>query len=107
MINYEPYRTPQSLALSAPNGLPGIKVDKDGNYTDKNGQQWICDEIDLARGKYVQRIEKHVFGDKDTFEIDTTINEKLNRFSWTEYQTEAKITTPIMCDSISNFQALI
>ena len=56
VLPYEPYRIPQTLALSAPNGLPGIKVDKDGNYTDKNGQQWICDEIDLARGKYVQRV---------------------------------------------------
>lgn len=47
---------PQSLTLSAPNGLPGIPVDSDSNYTDKDGQQWICDEIDLERGKYVQRI---------------------------------------------------
>ena len=60
VLPYEPYRIPQTLALSAPNGLPGIKVDKDGNYTDKNGQQWICDEIDLARGKYVQRVRNAV-----------------------------------------------
>lgn len=47
---------PQSLTLATPNGLPGIKVDSDGSYTDENGQQWVCDEIDLERGKYVQRI---------------------------------------------------
>ncbi len=46
----------QSLTLATPNGLPGVPVSKDGNYTDSNGQQWICDEIDLGRGKYVQRI---------------------------------------------------
>ena len=46
----------QTLTLSTPNGLPGIPVDSDGNYTDADGQQWICDEIDLARGKYVQRV---------------------------------------------------
>ena len=57
-IPYEPYREPQSLIFSTPNGLPGIKVDSDGNYTDSNGQQWVCDEIDLERGKYVQRIYK-------------------------------------------------
>lgn len=51
----------QSLTLSTPNGLPGLKVDKDGNYTDSTGQQWICDEIDLARGKYIQRIGKYIF----------------------------------------------
>lgn len=53
---YEPPRIPQSLTLSTPNGLPGIPVSKDGNYTDQNGQQWICDEVDLGRGKYVQRV---------------------------------------------------
>ena len=46
----------QSLTLATPNGLPGIPVTKDGNYTDADGQQWICDEIDLGRGKYVQRV---------------------------------------------------
>lgn len=60
-ITYEPYRKPQSLAISTHNGLPGIPVTKDGNYTDQNGQQWICDEVDLGRGKYVQRVGKYVF----------------------------------------------
>lgn len=60
-ITYEPYRKPQSLAISTPNGLPGVPVTKDGNYTDKDGQQWVCDEIDLERGKYVQRVGKYVF----------------------------------------------
>lgn len=46
----------QTLTLSTPGGLPGIPVTSSGNYTDENGQQWICDEIDLKRGKYVQRV---------------------------------------------------
>ena len=56
---YEPY-THQSLTLATPNGLPGVPVDKNGNYTDQNGQQWICDEIDLERGKYVQRVKDFI-----------------------------------------------
>ena len=55
-LEYEPPRIPQSLTLQTPNGLPGVPVSKDGNYTDSNGQQWICDEVDLERGKYVQRV---------------------------------------------------
>lgn len=55
-LPYEPYRAPQTLTLQTPNGLPGIPVSKDGNYTDSNGQQWVCDEVDLERGKYVQRV---------------------------------------------------
>lgn len=69
VLPYEPYRTPQSIILSTPNGLPGIKVDSGGNYTDKNGQQWICDEVDLARGKYVQRIWKCTITENLSWEL--------------------------------------
>lgn len=56
----EPYK--QSTAtIPLPNGLPGIPVTTGGNYTDENGQQYICDEIDFAAGKYVQRVWKGVF----------------------------------------------
>lgn len=74
-IHYEPYRKPQSLTLSAPNGLPGIKVDSGGNYTDKDGQQWISDEIDLGRGKYVQRIEHYTSNGHENMGVVT-----FNRF---------------------------
>ena len=47
----------QTLPVSTPNGLPGIPVTSGGNYTDADGQQWVCDEIDFARGKYVQRFK--------------------------------------------------
>ena len=48
----------QTLTLQTPNALPGIPVTSSGNYTDESGQQWVCDEVDLARGVYVQRITK-------------------------------------------------
>lgn len=48
----------QTLTLPTPNGLPGIPVTSGGNYTDQNGQQWVCDEVDLERGVKVQRIGK-------------------------------------------------
>lgn len=54
--SYEPYHEPQSMSVTTPNGLPGIPVTSDGNYTDENGQQWICDEVDFGRGVYVKRI---------------------------------------------------
>ena len=52
---YSPYRE-QLLTLPTPNGLPGIPVTSGGNYTDPQGQQWICDEVDLTRGVRVQRV---------------------------------------------------
>lgn len=53
--DYEPYRE-QLLTLPTPTGLPGISVTSGGNYTDPQGQQWICDEVDLERGVKVQRV---------------------------------------------------
>ena len=46
----------QTLTLPTPNGLPGIPVTSSGNYTDPQGQQWVCDEVDLERGVKVQRV---------------------------------------------------
>ena len=56
--SYEPYKGSTSYTF-APNGLPGISVSVNGNYTDQFGQQWVCDELDFERGVYRQRI-KHV-----------------------------------------------
>ncbi len=53
---YSPYRE-QLLTLPTPSGLPGIPATSGGNYTDENGQQWVCDEVDLERGVKVQRVE--------------------------------------------------
>lgn len=57
---YSPYRE-QLLTLPTPTGLPGIPVTSGGNYTDPQGQQWVCDEVDLERGMKVQRIDKAAF----------------------------------------------
>ena len=51
----------QSLTVSTPAGLPGIPVDSGGNYTDADGQQWVCDEIDFERGEYTQNCYGVVF----------------------------------------------
>lgn len=48
----------QTLTLPTPNGLPGIPVTSSGNYTDPQGQQWVCDEVDLERGVKIRRTGK-------------------------------------------------
>lgn len=59
----------QTLTLPTPNGLPGIPVPSGGNYTDPQGQQWVCDEVDFARGVRVQRVYKvEVDGENVKFE---------------------------------------
>ena len=52
---YIPY-SGQSLTYPTPNGLPGIPVESGGNYTDADGQEWVCDEVDFGAGKKTQRI---------------------------------------------------
>lgn len=54
---YELYK---ETKISTPHILNGIPVTSGGNYTDTNGQQWICDEIDFERGVHVQRIGHQV-----------------------------------------------
>lgn len=56
---YTPYKAPTTYTVQTPNGLRGIKVTSGGNYTDSNGQRWICDEIDYNRGVYIQRIGEY------------------------------------------------
>ena len=73
--DYEPYRE-QLLTLPTPNGLPGIPVTSGGNYADSQGQQWICDEVNLERGVKVQRVYKvDVDGENTKFEqVDNYAN---------------------------------
>ena len=56
----------QTITLQTPNGLPGIPVTSGGNYTDPQGQQWVCDEMDLERGVKVQRVDKTCFDNTKT-----------------------------------------
>lgn len=83
---YSPYRE-QLLTLPTPNGLPGIPVTSGGNYTDQNGQQWICDEVDLERGVKVQRVKVLDLLDSGGFDNDRTwhINTKTNFGAGTSY----------------------
>lgn len=63
---FEPYNDGIINKFQMSKELQGLPVNTDANivynvYTDDSGQNWICDEIDLARGKYVQRVkEKYI-----------------------------------------------
>ena len=51
---FEGYKELTEIAI--PRTLPGIPVSQNGNYTDADGNQWICDEVDFERGLYIQRV---------------------------------------------------
>lgn len=62
----------QQLSIQTPNGLPGIPVDSGGTYTDADGQQWICDEVDFERGVYVQRVKAKELNPDDNWAYSKT-----------------------------------
>lgn len=66
---YEPYKPAQKLIIPTPNGLPGIPVSSGGNYTDEKGQQWVADEIDLAKGERGSGLENMSLQVKKTLQI--------------------------------------
>ena len=56
----------QTITIPVSGGLPGIPVASGGNYTDANGQQWICDEIDFERGVYIKRTHTRLLNGSGT-----------------------------------------
>ena len=74
---WKPYVDMQSI--SVPHTLHGIPITSGGNYTDSDGQQWICDEIDLERGVLVQRVAKHTVTGTPAFNETA---DQPGRFSW-------------------------
>lgn len=68
-LPWEPYAK-QTLTHTTPNGLPGIPVSSDGNYTDETGQQWIADYRDWDRGVDVRMVKMET--PKTTFSVSET-----------------------------------
>lgn len=92
----------QTITLQTPNGLPGIPVKSGGNYTDENGQQWICDEIDLTRGVRVQRIGRFIFKDIDLGGSGGQANTYILR-NVDELQNKAALTVyALLCTDYKN-----
>lgn len=79
----------KTITLPTPNGLPGIPVPSGGNYTDPQGQQWICDEVDLEREVRVQRIASFVIDAKNANDIFVT-----NPYTNVTAATNARLATP-------------
>ena len=77
--NWEPYNS-QSLTIPTPNGLPGVPVSSGGNYTDENGQQWICDYKDYERMVYVQRTYKYVCTGDEDWKFNAAMSSTYNRY---------------------------
>lgn len=77
-LDFEEHKE-QFVSIPTPNGLPGIPVSSGGNYTDEKGQQWVADEIDLARGERVQETIKVVLDGSQKITLQKHLD--FNRFA--------------------------
>lgn len=113
ITEYETYKETIST-IPTENGLAGIPVDSGGNYTDSNGQQWICDEIVKyadGSGEYVQRIEKKVFDGVNN--VCTWVSGSVNNGTLRQMNLGNKASMPnsvfieskyILCDKFKPFR---
>ena len=102
---YEPYKAPQTAELT--HTLPGIPVTSGGNYTDENGHQWVCDEVDLERGVYVKRIG--VIDSYNAEEITTKFMSTTGQLSTGArilYVEHEVVETPLTETEIAAYKAL-
>lgn len=89
-----------TAAITSALPLCGIPVDSGGNYTDSNGQQWICDYVDFEKGVKVQRVERFVANEFAEDYIDTVNNQMLCSAKLTNLPVKNDINTKI--NAISN-----
>lgn len=69
--------TPQTLNVVIPEqGFCAIPMPRNGNYTDTDGQQWICDEFDFTNKKFIKRAGR--------IEFDGSSDEKWSTGNLTE-----------------------
>ena len=98
----------QSLTVSTPNGLPGIRSAIRYNYTDENGQTWISDLIDFARGKYVRNIGRisSYAGEEIPGEFMSTTG-VLSEGATVLYALDTPIETNLTDEVLAQYAALI
>lgn len=90
----------QTITLQTPNGLPGIPVTSGGNYTDPQGQQWICDEVDLKRGVKVQRVKAKELSPNDAW-VYRKLDSGNNNFQARMYDADVALTRkPCFCNTL-------
>lgn len=93
LLPYEPYHE-QVITVQTSGGLHGIPVSSGGNYTDADGQQWVCDELDFAQGKLIRRVNADA--------LDTT--KALSEQSGFEMEP---VEFPLSSEEIAAYKALM
>lgn len=87
---FEPYKPVQPLAIPTPNGLPGIPVSSGGNYTDENGQEYICDEVCCKDGQWgiLRRVGQGVIDESQSACIGVGKNSDGSYCAWNNFYSD-------------------
>lgn len=67
--DFEAYKEPQAVAVSIPNRLAGVPAPSGGTYKDAEGQQWIGDEVNFAKGVRLQRVNRFTVSSADNGKV--------------------------------------
>ena len=93
----EPY-TGKTITLTG--DLPGIPVDSRGNYTDPDGQQWVCDTIDVVAKQKTQRIGIiDGYNGESVGDVWMSTTGQLTTGAKVLYQLDEPVTTQINADT--------
>ena len=100
----------KTATIPTKNGLAGIPIDSGGNYTDSNGQQWICDEVVKyadGSGEKIQRV-----GIIDSYSAETitgvymSTTGELTEGAKILYQLAKPITTSLTAEELAEIEKL-
>ena len=96
----EEVAAPQTLDVTIPEqGFYGIPVSEGGNYTDTDGQQWICDEFDFTNKKFIKRTGRIEFdGSSDENWILNSATAEKTRFYINVVDADSGSTQECLCN---------
>ena len=101
------YVQPQTLTLETPDGLSGIPVESGGNYTDGNGQQWVCDTVDFASGMVTRRCGRiDRYNGEEVGNVWISSTGQLSTGASVLYQLDTPVTEEIPSDTLDAYAAL-
>ena len=104
---YERGEKEQFLTVQASNKLLGLPVSTGGNYTDESGQEWICDEVDFARGLKIQRIGRiESYNGESVGDVFMSSTGELSTGATVIYPLAKPIETPLTADELAQYAAL-
>lgn len=90
--------------------LCGIPVSSGGNYTDQNGQQWVCDELIYCAdgtGKVIKRIESIVLNGSDEILWENLYANSYGIYNFLCRQYLSTGVSTIMCNRLSRQYTLM